>query len=89
MSHEAKQAFLTMTHSRPPFPTPAPEPTSPGMDQAPAPLPDGWIESMARSEADLAAGRLRTIDTEALCREIEAEADAMERRIAARRTSPR
>jgi hypothetical protein len=60
------------------------------MDQTPAPdpLPEGWTESIARSEADLAAGRATTIDTDALCREIEAEAEAMERRVVARQASP-
>jgi len=53
-----------------------------------APLPEAWAESIARGEADLAAGRVHVIDTDALCREIEAEADEMERRIAARHTSP-
>jgi len=52
------------------------------------PLPEGWAESIARGEADLAAGRIFTIDIDALCREIEAEADAIERRIAARHASP-
>jgi len=60
------------------------------MDQIPtaAPLPEGWADSIARGEADLAAGRIYAIDTDALCREIEAEADALERRIAARHASP-
>jgi hypothetical protein len=62
----------------------------PRMDQAPAPapLPEGWAESLARGEADLAAGLVHTIDTDALCREIEAEADALERQIAVRHASP-
>jgi hypothetical protein len=58
------------------------------MDPAPAPLPLGWAEAIAQGEADLAAGRVVEIDTEALCREIEAEAEALERRIAAGRLSP-
>jgi hypothetical protein len=60
------------------------------MDQepTPAPLPEGWTGSVARGEADLAAGRVYTIDTDALCREIEAEADELERQIAARHASP-
>jgi hypothetical protein len=60
------------------------------MDQIPtaARLPEGWADSIARGEADLAAGRIYAIDTDALCREIEAEADELERRIAARHASP-
>jgi hypothetical protein len=61
------------------------------MDQAPNPpsaLPEGWAASIARSEADLAAGRVTLIDTEALCREIEAEAADMERQIAGQPASP-
>jgi hypothetical protein len=61
------------------------------MDQAPttpADLPEGWTASLARGEADLAAGRVYTIDTDALCREIEVEAADMERQIAVRHASP-
>jgi hypothetical protein len=53
----------------------------------PARLPEGWANSIARSEAGLAAGRVHVMDTDALCREIEAEADTMEQQIAARQTS--
>jgi len=53
-----------------------------------ATLPEEWAESIARGEADLVAGRVYVIDTDAQFREIEAEADEMERRIAARHASP-
>jgi hypothetical protein len=61
------------------------------MDQlptTPAVLPEGWAAALARGEADLAAGRVQSIDAEALCREIEAEAADMERQHAARHASP-
>jgi len=52
------------------------------------PTPAAWAAALARGEADLAAGRVHTIDTDALCREIEAEAADIERKIAARHASP-
>jgi hypothetical protein len=55
---------------------------------APEPFPEGWVESIARSEADLTAGRVHIIDTDALCREIEDEANTVERQIALRHRSP-
>jgi hypothetical protein len=44
------------------------------MNQVPTvvPLPEGWAESVARGEADLAAGCVYTIDIDALCHQIEA-----------------
>ncbi len=36
------------------------------------------LASLARSDADIAAGRVVEIDIDALCDELEAEADAME-----------
>jgi hypothetical protein len=59
------------------------------MDHAPrqARLPAGWSDALLRGEADLAAGRVHEIDTDALCREMDAEADALERQIAARHAS--
>jgi len=66
-----------------------------GMDQSrttqaavPEGPPERWKSALARGEADLAAGRVYTIDMDALCREMEAEADALERKIAARHASP-
>jgi hypothetical protein len=56
--------------------------------QTESPLPAGWAEALERARADVAAGRVHVIDTAALCAEIEAEADELERRIAARATSP-
>jgi hypothetical protein len=57
-------------------------------DQAPTLLPHDWIEAIARGEADLTAGRVIEIDTEALCREIADEAAMVERKIVAGRVSP-
>jgi len=61
------------------------------MDQPPiAPrLPPGWADDLAKGRADVAAGRVVMIDTEALCREIEAEAEELERGIAAPTPSPK
>jgi hypothetical protein len=57
------------------------------MDQA-QPIPAGCAESLERARADVAAGRVHVIDTAALRAEIEADADELERRIAARTTLP-
>jgi len=57
------------------------------MDQA-QPTPAGWAEWLERARADVAAGRVHVIDTAALCAEIEAKADELERRIVARTTLP-
>jgi hypothetical protein len=40
--------------------------------------PQAWREALARAEADLAAGNVVDLHLDALCLEIEAEADAME-----------
>jgi hypothetical protein len=50
------------------------------MDQAPAPhtAPQAWLDILQEAEADIAAGRVQEIDVDALCREIDAEADALE-----------
>jgi hypothetical protein len=56
------------------------------MDQLPpqSPLPAGWVKALEAGRADVAAGCVTEIDTEALCDEIEAEARALARQIAAR-----
>ncbi len=58
------------------------------MDQANTPrrAPQVWLDELALAEADLAAGRVEDIDIDidALCAELEADADAMD---AARRES--
>jgi hypothetical protein len=46
--------------------------------------PQDWLEALRCADAEVAAGRVIEVDIDALCREIEAEADAME---AARRGS--
>jgi len=50
------------------------------MDQPPTPrpAPQAWLDILEEAEADIAAGRVQEIDIDALCREIDAEADAME-----------
>jgi hypothetical protein len=60
------------------------------MDQTPKPTtpPAGWAEALQSGRADVAAGRVYDVDTEALCAEIEAEADALEHQIAAPTASP-
>lgn len=59
------------------------------MASDPDPLPpDAWLASIARGEADLAAGRVKAIDIEELCQELEAEAAACERQAARRQASP-
>ncbi len=51
-------------------------------------VPAEWAESIARAEADLAAGRIHSLDLESLCQQIESEADELERQNTARHTSP-
>jgi len=57
------------------------------MDQANSPrrAPQAWLDELALSEADLAAGRVEDIDIDELCAELEADADAMD----AERREPR
>jgi hypothetical protein len=50
------------------------------MDDPPFPLapPRTLLDDVAAARADVAAGRVRQIDLDALCRDIEAEADEIE-----------
>jgi hypothetical protein len=50
------------------------------VDQAPTPrpAPPAWLDILEEAEADIAAGHVQEIDIDALCREIDAEADALE-----------
>ncbi len=41
-------------------------------------VPKAWIDALNEAEADIAAGRVVEVDIDALCREIDAEADAIE-----------
>ncbi len=46
---------------------------------APTPgVPKAWIDALDEAEADIAAGRVVEVDIDALCREIDAEADAID-----------
>jgi hypothetical protein len=50
------------------------------MDQTPPPrrAPQAWLDILDQAEADVAAGRVEVIDVDALCREIETEANTIQ-----------